>query len=106
LIDEFGWLMRWYAAKSNGDWEHSYGVTIVTLDNPGWRVSIDLCGTGLEGQSFKAVSFNAEASGEGGHAHWHDCRVQDLKFIGAGGSFDLRRIVSVFREWVEQTTVT
>jgi Immunity protein 53 len=85
LIDELGWVMRWYAAKCNSDWEHSYGVTIETLDNPGWRVSLDFYGTGVEGQSFKEVSFNVEASGEGAHAHWHDYRVQDRKSIRADG---------------------
>lgn len=28
-------LERWYAAQCNGDWEHTYGVKIGYLDNPG-----------------------------------------------------------------------
>jgi hypothetical protein len=35
-------LQRWYLGECNGDWEHSYGVRIDTLDNPGWIVTIDL----------------------------------------------------------------
>lgn len=34
--DVLGRLERWYAAQCNGDWEHTYGITIETLDNPGW----------------------------------------------------------------------
>ncbi len=40
-------LQRWYLAQCNDDWEHSYGVTIETLDNPGWSVHIDLADTAL-----------------------------------------------------------
>lgn len=35
-------LERWYASQCNGKWEHGYGVHIETLDNPGWRMRIDL----------------------------------------------------------------
>jgi hypothetical protein len=35
-------LEQWYATQCNGEWEHSYGVKIDTLDNPGWQVQIDL----------------------------------------------------------------
>jgi hypothetical protein len=39
--DNLTWLMRWYLAECNGDWEHSYGVRVETLDNPGWSLKID-----------------------------------------------------------------
>ena len=39
-------LEQWFAARCNGDWEHASGVTIETLDNPGWRLWVDLTGTG------------------------------------------------------------
>src|ERR1700730_6702190 len=35
-------LERWYVSQCNGEWEHSYGIHIDTLDNSGWRVRIDL----------------------------------------------------------------
>ena len=35
-------LQRWYLYRCDGDWEHSFGITIETLDNPGWMVTIDL----------------------------------------------------------------
>lgn len=41
-------LEKWYRSKCDGDWEHRHGVRISTLDNPGWRIDIDLGGTGLE----------------------------------------------------------
>jgi hypothetical protein len=42
-----GWIQRWYESECNGDWEHQYGVKIDTLDNPGWKVGIDLFKTEL-----------------------------------------------------------
>jgi hypothetical protein len=35
-------LEKWYAEQCNGEWEHAWGVRIDTLDNPGWRVHIQL----------------------------------------------------------------
>ena len=43
------WLQDWYKNQCNDEWEHDYGITIGTLDNPGWDVKIDLIGTSLEG---------------------------------------------------------
>ena len=33
-------LQQWYLAQCDGDWEHGYGVSITTLDNPGWSLDI------------------------------------------------------------------
>ena len=50
--DSLAWLMQWYLAECNSDWEHSYGVKIDTLDNPGWTLKIDLRETELHGRRF------------------------------------------------------
>ena len=42
------WLEKWYKKQCDGDWEHMFGVQIYTLDNPGWRVKIDIADTELE----------------------------------------------------------
>lgn len=39
--------MNWYVRECDDDWEHSYGVKIDTLDNPGWTIAIDLRETSL-----------------------------------------------------------
>ncbi len=33
-------LNQWYKSKCNGIWEHSNGLTLETLDNPGWHLKI------------------------------------------------------------------
>jgi hypothetical protein len=40
--DVWTWLQAWYVSQCDGDWEHQYGISISTLDNPGWAVKIDL----------------------------------------------------------------
>jgi hypothetical protein len=56
------WLMQWYLDECNDDWEHSYGVKIDTLDNPGWTLKIDLRETDLLGRPFKRVEHGKPAS--------------------------------------------
>ena len=39
---------EWFQSQCDGDWEHDYGITIETLDNPGWSVEIYLYETELQ----------------------------------------------------------
>lgn len=41
-------IQDWYKLNCNGDWEHNYGYSIATLDNPGWSIRIDLAETCLD----------------------------------------------------------
>jgi len=53
--DELTRLMNWYVAHFNEDWEHLYGVTIDTLDNPGWSLTVDLEETPPAGKAFDPI---------------------------------------------------
>jgi Immunity protein 53 len=44
-----GALQAWFAAHCDGNWEQEYGVTIQTVEEPGWELRVDLVGTPLEG---------------------------------------------------------
>ena len=93
--DVLRWLQAWYARHCDGDWEHSWGVRIETLDNPGWHVKIDLAGTSLEGRSFTdVVEMRSEWD-------WVECRVEDDAFRGYGGAGTLTEILEIFRSWAE-----
>ena len=88
-------LENWYLSNCDGDWEHQYGVTIESLDNPGWRVLIDLIGTKLEQIDFEKIN-NTESESE-----WIVCKVENNKFIGAGGPQKLNGIINIFIDWVK-----
>ncbi|MES1181234.1 MAG: Imm53 family immunity protein [Flavobacterium sp.] len=45
MIEILNWLQTWYQSQCDGHWEHSYGIKIDTVDNPGWFITIDLDGT-------------------------------------------------------------
>jgi hypothetical protein len=53
-------IQDWYKLNCNGDWEHSYGYSIATLDNPGWTIKIDLTETCLDKLDFKKEYANTE----------------------------------------------
>jgi len=87
-------LQEWYAAKCDGDWEHSYGVRIESLDNPGWLLRIDLTGTELEEVEFEPI---VRDDGKGG---WANMRIQEHTWQAACGPRDLDASISIFLEWI------
>jgi len=38
-------LQNWYIQQIDGDWKHTYGIKIDTLDNPVWLLEVDLAET-------------------------------------------------------------
>lgn len=54
----FDYIQRWYANLCDADWEHQYGISLTTIDNPGWSLRIDLDGTPWRCADFRETSFN------------------------------------------------
>ncbi|MEK6699780.1 MAG: immunity 53 family protein [Nitrospirota bacterium] len=96
-MDLLSWLERWYLKNCNGDWEHSYGIKIETLDNPGWSVEIDLADTNLELRYFEVVKIQRSES------NWIVCQIEDDIFKGRGGPENLTEILDIFSKWAEAT---
>lgn len=93
--DELKWLERWYERQCDGDWEHQRRVQIETLDNPGWRLTIDLRGTALSARPFQAAKI------ERTKRDWLRCWVEGEKFEAATGPLGLSEAIAIFRQWVE-----
>lgn len=89
------WLQQFYLSQCEGDWEHSYGIRIETLDNPGWQISIDLADTPYEGKLFNEFQHLRTEN------DWIDCRIEGTVFRGFCGPANLSETVAVFRDWVE-----
>lgn len=83
-------LQAWYVRECNGDWEHSFGVKIETLDNPGWLVTIDLAETDWEDLEVK------RQVDERSETDWVQHEVLDRKFVGCGGPGNLEEILVTF----------
>jgi|SRR6185437_6124886 immunity protein 53 of polymorphic toxin system len=107
--DDLKWLQHWFLAHCDGEWEHGSGITIETLDNPGWHVTINLDFTELQSAPFEPIVREAT------EADWIHCRVIERKagpvpygepnfrrFEGAGGPLNLPEILATFRAWAER----
>jgi len=95
-MDALQELQRWYQSQCDGEWEHAHGLTIGTLDNPGWSVEVDLTGTSLAGQPFTDIQHLEHET------DWIHCRVKDGKFEGHGGPFMLEEILKIFLAWAAE----
>jgi hypothetical protein len=91
--DTLAWLQEWYLGRCDGDWEHQFGIEIGTLDNPGWRVEIDLSATDLDSATFTPM--NVERS----EHDWFSCQVADARFRISCGARNLGEALEVFRRW-------
>jgi hypothetical protein len=91
-------LRRWYQDQCDGDWEHSRGVSIDTLDNPGWSLTVHLEDTAAEGQVFNPVKIQRNDEND-----WVHGKVEGLKFHGHCGPNNLNELLGVFLDWVAST---
>ena len=83
-------LESWYSEQCNSDWEHSWGLSIQTIDNPGWHVEIDLVETAWAGV---VIAFSREERSE---SNWIQFEVRDNKFVGSGGVGNLAELLRCF----------
>ena len=91
-MDTIQKLQLWYKDQCNGLWEHQYGLSIDTLDNPGWVVLIDLVGTDLQTVQMEPIIQ------ERTDTDWHHCKIDGGKFVGNGGPLNLDDILRTFLE--------
>ena len=64
-------VQNWYLQQCNGDWEHSFGMKIETLDNPGFWIKIDLEDTALENAIFEFTEHKSELD-------WFHIKAKDI----------------------------
>jgi hypothetical protein len=96
-MDTLQKLTSWFSAQCNGEWEHTYGIKIATLDNPGWELRIDLTETALVDQPFEAIQRDRSEK------DWVRCRLEGTTFAGYGGVSNLDELINIFLDWVNQS---
>ena len=90
-------LEDWYASMCNDDWEHTYGVFISNIDNPGWSLKVELTDTYLYDIPFEGLSMQREDEHD-----WIVCKVEKGSFQGYGGPGNLGELIGIFLDWAEK----
>jgi hypothetical protein len=86
-------LQRWYLAQCDDKWEHTYGVTFDTLDNPGWSLRIDLADTPLSDRDYERMEMHRTED------DWVVSWREDQRWCAACGPLTLGEAVAAFLEW-------
>ena len=93
MEDALAALQAWYADRCDGEWEHAYGVKLETLDNPGWRLVVDLVDTDVAGRPFDRVErFRDDAD-------WVVAYRDEARWNGACGALQLGEMLGLFVAW-------
>ena len=91
-------LLSWYRKQCNGTWEQANGITIETMNTPGWMVTIDLIETPLQDKPMPAVRQ------ERSETDWLLCEVDHNRFRGQGDAQKLILILQAFQTWATQAS--
>ena len=84
-------LQHWYTSQCDDVWEHSFGVEITNIDNPGWRVRIN--GVSLR----KRIDFALDRD----ELDWVSVKATEAEFDGCGGSENLKEILEIAIDWLQ-----
>jgi len=88
-------LEKWYLDRCNGDWEHSWGISIETLDNPGWMMKVSSRETRAETRVLERTRI------ERSRDDWIEYRVAENHFQAACGPLNLSEAIQIFINWFE-----
>ena len=89
-----GALQAWFAAHCDGNWEQEYGVTIGTVEEPGWeRASI----SSERGSGKRAGVRVRSAVGD-----WCEAWCDGYTFHAVGGTHNLDELLGTFVTFAER----
>ena len=80
----------WYKLQCNSIWEHHYGISIQTIDNPGWEIKINLTGTPYSDLGSKHFRYDRS------DVDWIDCKIENGVFYAYGGPMNLGEMLEYF----------
>ena len=94
-------LATWFMAQCDGDWEHHHGVILESIDNPGWRLTVDLKGEHPDVLLVSEGEPPTSQTGNVGGPSWLVCEVRQNRFVAAGDPSRLEELVRQFNSWIE-----
>lgn len=101
-MSELARLQQWYLDQCDGEWEHGYGISIETSDNPGWSLEIELTGTSAKLEVGREISLDRDDDDD----HWYRIWVQEddrgnLSLLATCGPLNLMEVIEIALEWLE-----
>ena len=93
-VEVLWFLCDWYRAQCTPELHDGDGITIEAVDGPGWWLTIDVCGTSLEGHTMEPL---LEDLGEGA---WVQAWCDGAAFEAASSIHSLLIAVQMFRDFV------
>jgi hypothetical protein len=97
MPEDFSAIEKWYADRCDGEWEHSWGVKIETLDNPGWRIRINLNKTPAQLRALPRQKIDRAET------DWIYYWVDNATFHAACGPTNLSETFGLFLAWFDST---
>ena len=97
-------LMTWCSAQWDDELEHDLGVSIETLDNPGWMLKVKLVGTNLAEVEMPELEEGSDDSSYPDTSPWIHCSIQNREFVGASDLSQLHRLISVFNALIDSVS--
>ena len=88
-------IQEWYASNCDGDWEHSYGIKIETLDNPGWMVIVDL-------EETESEDLRVTEKVEHSDIDWFNINVKEKQLVACGDSKKLIFLLDRIKDILSQ----
>jgi Immunity protein 53 len=90
-------LQAWYASMCNGCWEHTYGINISNIDNPGWQLRIELHDSYLAERELDPITVQRSDESD-----WVAYKREKLEFVAFGGPHNLDEMINFFLDWAGQ----
>jgi hypothetical protein len=97
IMNDLVWIQDWFSKQCDGYWEHDHGITIETLDNPGWYLTVELEETDLQDLNFEIIKIDRSDN------DWIRCSIENNVFKGFAGPYNLPEILQIFRNWAEKS---
>jgi hypothetical protein len=88
------WFQKWYHDQCDGYWEDSERIMIKTTET-GWYFSFYLEDTFYK-NNFSPIEVKKSQN------DWYKCYLDEYRFIGMGGIFNLIDILKTFKQWAEK----
>lgn len=91
------WLTDWTKKQCDDDWEHEYGVKIISTDNPGWYIEIDLINHIPEIDNKPWINFEVDNSDD-----WIGFKIEDKVFKGSCTINRLGYLLTFIKRFIEE----